>query len=217
MPELRLWSWVLSPFASKVRIVMAEKGVEADVLEIDPANRPARLRELNPTGRVPVLEVDGTAVFESSVICEWLDELRPTPPMWPADATARAAARGLARWVDDELTRPFFVSMRKTAFGIDVTDHPDVVTHLRERVVRHWPVAEELLSRSEGPWMLPGTEPTLLDLSALALSVRLPRWAPELAPDPEAQPRVTAWLERLRERPSAAAVRQKGRPVSDPR
>ncbi len=214
MSELRLWSWVLSPFASKVRVVLAEKGVEAELLEIDPAHRPPRLRELNPSGRVPVLEVDGVALRESSVICEWLEEVHPSPPLWPSGATARAAARGMMRWVDDELTTNFFLSMRKTAFGPDPTDHPDVVTHMRERLVARWPRAEGLLGRTPGPWMMDGDEPTLVDLSAIALAVRLPRWAPELAPDPEQQPLVTAWLARLRERPSAAAVLEKGEPVA---
>ncbi len=214
MPGLRLWSWVLSPFASKVRIVLAEKGIEVELVEIDPAHRPARLGELNPTGRVPVLEVDGVAVRESAAICEWLDEVEPNPPLWPNDATARAVARGMMRWVDDELTTNFFFAMRKTAFGPEPTDHPDVVSHLRARLVARWPRAEELLRRAPGPWMMEGAEPTLVDLSAIPLAVRLPRWAPELAPDPDQQPLVTAWLARLRERPSAAAVLRKGEPVA---
>jgi glutathione S-transferase len=55
----RLWSWHLSPFAGKVRIAAAVTGTELDLIEIDPVQRPPRLRELNPAGRVPVLEVDG--------------------------------------------------------------------------------------------------------------------------------------------------------------
>ena len=109
MPTPRLWSWNLSPFAGKVRVAFAEKGVPLDLIEIDPRHRPPRLRELNPTNRVPVLELDGTAVRESTAICEWLEDTHPEPPLWPADPLRRAAARGLLRWVDDELTVNFFL------------------------------------------------------------------------------------------------------------
>lgn len=215
MSSLRLWSWHLSPFAGKARIAFAEKGVEVELIEIDPRHRPARLRELNPTARVPVLEVDGFAIRESTPICDWLDDVHPDPPLWPADPAARASARGLLRWVDDELTSSFFLSMRKEVFGIDDTDHPDVVAHLRARLARRWPDAETLLARHEGPWMMGGARPTLTDLAAMPLAVRLPQWRPDLLPDPERHPLTTDWLAQLRERPTATAVEQKGQPAPE--
>lgn len=215
MSSLRLWSWHLSPFAGKARIAFAEKGVEVELIEIDPRHRPARLRELNPTARVPVLEVDGFAIRESTPICDWLDDVHPDPPLWPADPAARASARGLLRWVDDELTSSFFLSMRKEVFGIDDTDHPDVVAHLRARLARRWPDAETLLARHEGPWMMGGERPTLTDLAAMPLAVRLSQWRPDLLPDPERHPLTTDWLAQLRERPTATAVEQKGQPAPE--
>src|SRR5205807_10037021 len=100
----RLWSWRMSPFAGKARIAFAEKGVDVELLEIDPRNRPARLRELNPTARVPTLEVNGYGIPEASVIGEWLEETHPEPRLWPDDAAARARGRGLPRFVDEALT-----------------------------------------------------------------------------------------------------------------
>lgn len=94
MTPVRLWTWDLSPFPGKVRLALAEKGIEAEMLEIHPVRRPARLRELNPVNRVPVLEVDGTALRESSVICEYLEETHPEPALWPVDAALRGWARG---------------------------------------------------------------------------------------------------------------------------
>lgn len=214
MPSLRLWSWNLSPFAGKVRIAFAEKGMEVELIEIDPRDRPARLRELNPTNRVPVLEVGEVAIRESTAICEWLEEVQPDPPLWPDDVDRRAAARGLLRFVDDELTGNFFRSMRKEAFGLDDVDHPDTVSILRERLVRRWPVVEEQLRRFAGPWMLGGDRPTLVDLAAIPLAVRLPTWKPELAPSDSEHPRTAAWLAALRERPSAAEVKRKGAPAA---
>jgi glutathione S-transferase len=213
MSAPRLWSWNLSPFAGKVRVAFAEKGVDVELLEIHPVKRPPRLRELNPTNRVPVLEVDGVAIRESTAICEWLEETRPDPPLWPADPVERARARGLLRWVDDELSTNFFLSMRKEVFGLDKADAPDVVQVLRERLVRRWDVLEGLLARTDGPWLCGGEEPTFADLAALPIAVRLPEWKPELQPDPVAHPAATSWLETLRSRPSAAEVDRKGEPV----
>jgi len=210
-----LWSWNLSPFAGKVRVAFAEKNVAIELLEIDPLKRPAKLRELNPTNRVPVLQLDDTAVRESTAICEWLEDTHPDPPLWPADPDARATARGLLRWVDDELTTNFFLSMRKEAFGLEDEDHPDLVTILRTRLQRRWSTAEQLLSRTDGPWLVAGEAPTLADLAATPLAVRLPAWKPELVPDAGAFPLVDAWLSRLRDRPSSAAVHTRGTPAGD--
>ncbi|HEY5318635.1 MAG TPA: glutathione S-transferase family protein [Solirubrobacteraceae bacterium] len=211
----RLWSWQLSPFAGKARIAFAEKGVGVELLEIDPRKRPARLRALNPSNRVPVLEVGDVAIPESTAICEWLEEIQPEPSLWPAEATARAAARGMLRWVDDELTLNFFLAMRKEAFGLADGDHPEIVSVLRGRLVRRWATVEELLSRTEGTWLQGGDSPTLVDLAVIPLAVRLPAWKPELAPDPEEYPRAAAWLAALRERPSAVEVDRRGEPATD--
>jgi glutathione S-transferase len=210
-----MWSWQLSPFAGKARIAFAEKGVQVELLEIDPRNRPARLRELNPTARVPTLEVNGYGIPESSVICEWLEETQPQPNLWPTDDAARARGRGLMRFIDEELTVSFFLSMRKEAFGLSPTDHPDAIEHLRERLTRNWATAERLLGETDGPWLLGGEEPSFADLAAMPLAVRLPQWKPELVPDEQQYPRTAAWFEELRQRPSAAEVDRAGEKVAD--
>lgn len=214
MSSLRLWSWNLSPFAGKVRVAAAEKGVELELIEIDPRRRPARLRELNPTNRVPVLEVEGRTIRESSAICDWLEDTYPEPALWPADTLLRAQGKGVMRWVDDELTVPYFLSFRKEAFGPEQTDHPEVVAHLRARLARNWLEAETQLARHEGPWLMGGEQPTLADLAALPLAVRLTQWQPALAPDRGRYPHVEAWMAALRARPSAAAVKAKGQPFA---
>lgn len=214
MPDTpRLWSWQLSPFAGKVRVAFAFKGVDVELLEIHPVKRPARLRELNPTNRVPVLEVDGVAIRESSAICDWLEDTHPSPSFWPANPAERAAARGMMRWVDDELQVPFFLSMRLEAFGLGPTDHPDAVEHYRERLTKRWKTLDELLSRSDGPWLMGGDDPTLADLTAVPLAVRLPQWRADLEPSAEEHPRSAAWLEALRDHPTAPAVERSGEPV----
>ncbi|MGI8558468.1 MAG: glutathione S-transferase family protein [Solirubrobacteraceae bacterium] len=202
----RLWAFESSPFAGKARAAFAEKGVDFELIEIHPVKRPGRLRELNPLNRVPVLELPDAAIRESSIICEWLEETYPEPPLWPASPGARAAARGWAKYIDDTLTANFFLGMRKLAFGPDEGDPPDITDRLHRRMERHWATIEDVLEASDGPWVC-GEQFTYADVGAMPLAVRLPQWKPELVPD---TPRLTAWLNALRERPSAAAVEQRG-------
>ena len=202
---LRLWTFRTSPFAGKVRAALDEKGVPVELLEIHPAQRPARLRELNPLNRVPVLEVDGAAMRESSVILEWIEETYPEPPLWPDESTERAEARAWARFIDDSLLVNFFLGLRKLAFGRDEEDPEDIVERLHARVPRQWRRLETALEAHDGPWLM-GEQFTYADLTALPLAVRLPDWAPQLMPDPQEYPLCGAWLAALRERPSAAAI-----------
>ena len=102
--------------------------------------------------------------------------------------------------------------MRKEAFGLEDEDHPGLVTILRTRLQRRWSTAEQLLSRTDGPWLVAGEAPTLADLAATPLAVRLPAWKPELVPDTGAFPLVDAWLSRLRDRPSSAQSTRAARP-----
>jgi glutathione S-transferase len=218
MTTPRLWSWNLSPFAGRVRVAAAVKGVELDLIEIDPLKRPPRLRELNPTNRVPVLEIGDAdspvVVRESTAICEWLEEVGDGPSLWPQDVNARAAARGLTRWVDDELTVNFFLSFRKEAFGPDASEPPDIVDVLRGRLMRRWPVLDELLGRTDGPWLMAGDQATLADLSAMPLAVRVVQWGPQLAPAAELT-RATAWLDALRAHPLVDEVKRRGRDAAE--
>lgn len=202
----RLWAFEYSPFAGKARAAFVEKGVPFELVEIHPVKRPGRLRELNPLNRVPVLELPDATIRESSIICEWLEETYPDPPLWPASPGQRAAARGWAKYIDDTLTESFFLGMRKLAFGRDEDDPPDITERLHARLARHWVVIEGVLEASGGPWIC-GELFTYADIGAMPLAVRLPQWKPELLPD---SPHATAWLEALRERPSAAAIEQRG-------
>ncbi len=214
MTAPRLWSWHLSPFAGKVRIAAAVTGTELDLIEIDPVARPPQLRALNPAGRVPVLEVNGAVVRESSAICDWLEDVRAGPSLWPEDLQRRAVARGLMRWLDDELTAPFFLSFRKQALGPDDGDPPDIVDRLRARLMRRWPKLEDELARGGSPWLAGVAEPSLADLSGMPLAVRVPQWGPQLAP-PSELTRVNAWLDALRDHPAVGEVKRRGRPAAE--
>ncbi len=72
------------PYCARVRIALAEKGVEHETVVIDLDDRPAWLYEMNPVGQVPVIDEDGWVLPESAVINEYLEEQLPEPPLLPA-------------------------------------------------------------------------------------------------------------------------------------
>lgn len=90
--SLTLISHVLCPYVQRAAIVLAEKQVPFIHRDIDLANKPDWFLKLSPLGKTPVLLVGDTAIFESAVICEYLDETR-SPPLHPQDALQRAQHR----------------------------------------------------------------------------------------------------------------------------
>ncbi len=103
---LELYTHPMSPCAQKVRIVLAEKGLDWKKHHIDLPNkenlRPEYLK-LNPLGVVPTLVHDGRPVIESSIICEYLNDAFPHTPLMPADAYAASQIRLWMKHVDTKL------------------------------------------------------------------------------------------------------------------
>jgi glutathione S-transferase len=99
------------PYCARVRIVLAEKGLDYDTLEIDLSDRPAWVYELNVTGRVPILD-DGFVLPESEVIMEYLEERFPEPALLPSDPAARARARLLVHRFDRNIGNDYYAFRR---------------------------------------------------------------------------------------------------------
>lgn len=90
--QLTLISHKLCPYVQRAAIVLAEKGVRFERWDIDLAHKPDWFLKVSPLGKTPVLRVDGEAIFESAVICEYLDETA-APRLHPEDALQRARHR----------------------------------------------------------------------------------------------------------------------------
>jgi glutathione S-transferase len=100
------------PYCARVRIVLAEKGIEHEVVAIDLSDRPAWLYEKNPLGKVPVIEEVAFVLPESAVIMEYLEERYPEPALFPADPAARALARLQVERFDDLLGDDYYAARR---------------------------------------------------------------------------------------------------------
>lgn len=99
MAALKLISHKLCPYVQRAVIALAEKGVPFERIDIDLANKPDWFLKLSPLGKVPVLVVtrdDGSevALFESNVICEYIEETQAGAKLHPQDPLARAGHRG---------------------------------------------------------------------------------------------------------------------------
>ena len=106
---IRLYSFPLSPFTSKVRIALYEKGLEFEKINVkwDPmkgiTEKPAEMARINPKGQVPTM-VDGElAMYDSTVIFEYLEERYPKPPLYPKSVADRVQCRLLEDFGDTTL------------------------------------------------------------------------------------------------------------------
>ena len=182
---LVLYDAARCPYCARVRIVLAEKGIEYEVVEIDLSDRPAWIYEKNATGRVPVIEEDGWVLPESAVIMEYLEERYPEPALLAADPGDRALAR-LRIFRQDELTSPYY-ALRRDEDGA------------RERFDAALARLDALLAAT--PW-LGGGDYGLADIAYVPWLLRA-RDMLGVALDP--YPAVCDWLARLEQRPAVAA------------
>ncbi|MED5618168.1 glutathione S-transferase family protein [Ideonella sp. BN130291] len=90
--SLTLVSHPLCPYVQRAAIVLAEKGQAFERRDIDLAHKPAWFLAVSPLGKTPVLLVDGEAIFESAVICEYLEDTL-VPALHPTDPLRRAQHR----------------------------------------------------------------------------------------------------------------------------
>jgi glutathione S-transferase len=98
----RLYHFALSPFCRKVRLVLAEKKIEVELVEERYWEPSAEFLRRNPAGQVPVLKIDGMYLSDSNAICDYLEDMVAQPSLMPSVPRSRAEARRLVGWFDDK-------------------------------------------------------------------------------------------------------------------
>jgi glutathione S-transferase len=182
---LTLYDAARCPYCARVRILLAEKAIVYDPVEIDLDDRPAWIYTKNPTGRVPVLEEDeGLVLPESRVIMEYLEERFPEPPLLPADPAERALVRLRFERFSD-LSDPYYDALRGRASEED----------LRAALAR-------LDAELEAQPFLSGSAYGLADIGYIPWILRAHT---RLGIDLDGFPLLAAWRTRLAERPAVAA------------
>jgi len=172
------------PYCARARIVLAEKGLGYEPAEIDLSDRPAWLYAKNPSGKVPVLEEEGGFVLpESLVIMEYLEERFPEPALWPVDPAERALGR---LWLDR-----FDVRLGGDYYALRRGEQSQLDERLRD-----------LDAALEAQPFLSGRAYGLGDIGYVPWILRA---RSNLGVDLEPYEALSAWLERLSERPAIAA------------
>ena len=164
--------------------MLAEKGLGYEPVEIDLDDRPAWIYEKNPLGRVPVYEEEGGLVLpESLVIMEYLEERFPEPALWPSDPAERALARLWLDRFDVRLGSDYYAARRGEASELDAR------------------LAELDAALAAQPF-LTGHEYGLADVGYVPWILRA---RSNLGIDLEPYEALSAWVDRLSERPAVAA------------
>jgi len=139
-PKLTLISHKLCPYVQRAVIALTEKGVPFERIDIDLANKPDWFLKISPLGKVPVLLVrtDGgeVALFESNVICEYIEETQGGTKLHPQDALERAQHRA---WME------FGSTILGELWGLETTGDPVIFESKRQAVAAKFARVEEAL------------------------------------------------------------------------
>jgi glutathione S-transferase len=198
---IKLYDFKSSPNCQRVKIVLAEKNLPYEIVPIDLRKQEQKTPEylkLNPYGKVPVLTDDGTVLYESCIINEYLDEKYPTPRLLPTDPAARAKARIL---IDFGLTQmdAAYTKLRMEMTKDEKERNPETVSAAKEDVKKRLQRLEQEL----------GDKNYLMGDFSLADADLLPRFTRlegfGVLPD-ASLPRLGKYLQRMKERPSMKAI-----------
>ncbi|BAZ32760.1 glutathione S-transferase-like protein [Cylindrospermum sp. NIES-4074] len=201
MAEIKIYSAVVCPFAHRSRLVLQEKGIDFDLVEIDLQNKPEGFTDVSPYGKVPAITHGDKRVWESAVINEYLDEVFPHPPLLPITAIGKAQARV---WIDFANTRfvPAFSNLLRSP-------EPQKQEESKQELYKHLAFIEnEGLGKlsGEGPYWF-GESISLVDFTFFPW---FERWAAlknyRGFGIPSEFTRIRQWKHALKERPSVKAI-----------
>lgn len=201
---LRLFHVPLSPFCRKVRLTLAEKRLEVELVEEKYWEQSPEFLRRNPAGKVPVLRMEGRMLTESQAICEYLDELHPEVSLVPRDPAGRYEMRRLCAWFDDGFHREvtanlLYERMNKKLMGRGYPDSEKIKTGAK-RIKFHLDYMGWLLEHRR--W-LAGNALTLADFAAAAHLSSLD-YINDV--DWDRSPAVKSWYAILKSRPAFRTI-----------
>src|SRR5881397_3304407 len=152
---LKLHYHPLSTYSRRVRIALIEKGLAADLVELDMARGAHRQPDylaLNPYGRVPTLEEDGFVLYESTAILEYLEVTHPSPALVPSDARGCAAVAMHLKLCDIQLARQTGIIIFPKRFLPRERWDEAAMAQAKKEIEKHLAVLEQQLAGKE--WMV---------------------------------------------------------------
>lgn len=215
--SMRLYSGPLSMFGAKAQIAALEKGLDFELVMVpfhmarlyDPKH--PEVERINPKRQVPVLVHGDLEIFDSTQIFEYFEDIRPTPPLWPATPADRARARLLEHKSDEVYFPPIIRLM-----GLQDRQDDPAAVEARDKAARFYEEMDAVLADRE---FLAGAY-SYADIAFFMAQVFGVRMGAIMS---DATPNLLAWRERVLARP---AVRQvlapmtaflvsEGRPLPD--
>jgi glutathione S-transferase len=196
-----LYDAVPSSNSDRVKIALHEKGLAYDRITLDLAKKEQKRPEflkLNPYGKVPVINDDGKVLFESCIINEYLDEKYPRPPLMPADPYLRGRGRVLVDYGLNYTHEPYW-ALRAEMLKKESERNPTVMEDKRRTLRDLIQYLENALG--EKSYFL--GDISLTDIDIVPRFLRMESYG--ALPSPSL-PRLSAWLERMKARPSVQAI-----------
>lgn len=178
----------------RTRMVLHEKDIDFEVNEVDLGNKSEEFLRVSPYGKVPVLRVNGTSLYESNIVNEYLDEVHEAPKLMPSDPMQRAAVRSWMAFADDY----FFPSIYRVRMGPERGFSEKEIQESKEKLADALSRLEQQL---EGNEYLAG-EYTLADIAHAGNFHRLHELAESGHMPLHEYPNVAAWMERVENRKS---------------
>lgn len=201
---LKLHHHPFSTYSRRVRIALIEKNIPAELVEVDMvarAHRSPAYLALNPYGRVPTLEDDGFALYESTAILDYLEATHPAPPLVPADPRGRALAAMHMKLCDIQMARQTGIIIFPKRFLPKERWDEAAMAQAKKEIDKHLAIVEQQLA---GKQYLVGNQYSLVEVCYAPFVEFLPLM--EIAPPPG----VAAWVQRMLERPSAQHTKPAG-------
>ena len=198
---IKLYDFKSSPNCQRVKIVLAEKNLPSEIVPVDLRAKEQKTPEylkLNPYGKVPVLIDDGTVLYESCIINEYLDEKYADPPLMPKDPGKKAKARILIDYGMAHFDSPY-QKLRMELMKEQKDQDSGVIDGAKAELKKLLRRFEDELA-DEGYLM---GEFSLVDADLLPRFTRLEGFG--VLPDPSL-PRLGKYLDRMKARPSVKAI-----------
>ena len=164
---MNLYSGTTDPFSHRCRIVLFEKGMDFQVIDVDLFNKPEDIAVINPYNQVPVLVERDLILYEPNIINEYIDERFPHPQLMPPDPIMRARARQLLHTMEKEI----FVHIEALEKSTKTADKARA--QVRERLIEMTPIF------TKQKFML-GEEFSMLDVAIAPLLWRLDHYGIDL-------------------------------------
>jgi len=181
---IKLYSDPVSPDSHRTRIVLAEKELPSEIIDVESDESSKALLDANPSGKLPTLEDRSTVLFEASVVNEYLDERYPHPPLKPGSPAERAQMRLAVIRIEQELF-PLYQALEAASDKAEA----------KKELCEYLEALDTYLARQE---YFVGESYSLADISLAPILWRLA----SMGVDTAAWSHLEAYMDRLFERPA---------------